>query len=189
MTKKLVHPQMYVGKSVKRLPPDFYSYIGRLAFEWGRVESLMVLAAKRMLGISIKAARVAMRTPRPTDVLEMIEQLAYLHKEDLGDVAALRRALDKLDRNRNLILHAKWVGAQLEDKSIAYFVQQTTGSGSADGGRFHRRVYPEGVLIDTEWFEGEIRRAEECLALCGVLAVRTMVLSKARRERPDSLVE
>jgi hypothetical protein len=46
---------------VESLSDPYYRIIGETIFQWNCVENALMLAAKRMLGIGIKEARIAMR--------------------------------------------------------------------------------------------------------------------------------
>lgn len=172
----------------RQLP--FYASIGELVFHWSRVENALVMAAKRMLDISIKEARIAMRDPRPHEILDMIEEIAIIHDEELGDqtqLADLRKRLDSGERNRNLLLHAVWL-----TKDGRFYVQNVAGSAAPPPGRvtkptrkksIKRAIFPDKVEIDEAWLQDRIAEAKACLEALAPLSDKTRALGFARRAK------
>lgn len=75
-------PKTRIADQVETLSDDYYRIIGEIIFQWNCVENTLQFAAKRILGIGVKQARVAMRSPRPQELFQMIEELAQLHDRE-----------------------------------------------------------------------------------------------------------
>jgi hypothetical protein len=178
----------------KQLP--FYALMGELAFRWSRVETDLVLAAKRMLDLNMKEARIALRNPRPQEILEMIEEVGIIHNERVGepdDLGDLYSKLEALERNRNLLIHAVWLFREGK-----HYIQNVGGKKKPPDGRItiqirqasvKRKIFPGAIEIDEQWFKDRIAEAKDCLSRVGRLGITTRALGKARRAKKAELHE
>lgn len=170
-------PKMKTADLVETLSDPYYRIIGEIIFHWNCVENALVLAAKRMLGIGIKQARVAMRSPRPDEIFKMIQELAVINDEDLGDWTGFASKLEKGEANRNLLCHAKILDY---DGEIPCF-QNTSGTAKITKDiTYKRKHYPDAIPMSGEWLDAALDNATECRALADQLGERTRTLAALR---------
>lgn len=86
------------------LPDSHFISIGKIVAHWTPVERLLQLMAYDLLDIGPKHGRVAVRSPRAEDGLNMIQQLMALEKIEIQnlDFAALTNVLRGLKNIRDL---------------------------------------------------------------------------------------
>jgi hypothetical protein len=130
-----------------------------------------------MLGIGIKQARVAMRSPRPDELFKMIQELAVIHDEDLGDWTGFASKLEKGESNRNLLCHAKI----LDYNGVIPCFQNTSGTAKVDkNNTYKRKHYPDAIPMSGEWLDAALDNAIECRELADKLGDTTRALATSR---------
>lgn len=170
-------PPTVTRDEVESLSDPYYRIIGEIIFQWNCTENALVFAAKRMLGIGIKQARIAMRSPRPDEIFRMIEELAVVHDEELGDWSGFASKLEKGETNRNLLCHARILDY---DGTVPCF-QNTSGTKKIDPQTsYKRRHYPDALPMTGAWLDEALDNAIECRELADKLAETTQRLAASR---------
>ena len=176
MTKHYTPPTT-TQSELESLDNTYYRAIGELIFQWNCVEHALRFAAKRMLGIGIKEARIAMRDPRPMEIFLMIEELALIHQQNLGDWTGFEKKLETGEGNRNILCHARWL-----DMDGQPAVQYTSGTKKDPKlGSYKRKHYPDPLPITKEWLNAALDNAIDCRQLANGLAEITRQLATVRK--------
>jgi hypothetical protein len=176
------HPPTTTHDEVGSLSDPYYRIIGEIIFQWNCVENALKFAAKRMLGIGIKEARIAMRDPRPQEIFAMIEELALIRHENLGDWSGFEKKLEIGESNRNTLCHARWLDLDGEPG-----VQNTSGTMKVPfQGSYKRRHYPDPLPITGEWLDNALDNAVDCRELANGLAETIRQIASLRKNPASS---
>jgi hypothetical protein len=137
------------------LPSDVLEWIGKIVSYWAFAEWTQVATLARLLGISLKEARV-MFGPRIGNAISKIRQLMEMKNIPLPpDFDDLLRQLSKCEEARNLLGHGVWMRDGTE-----VCVQNTAGVWVAPKQTVSRRKYPEAVYPDALWFSERLTEIE-----------------------------
>ena len=94
----------------KHLPVKHNTESGRIITRWSYLEWQLRQLAYVLLGVNPKEGRLAVREPRVTDYLTMIQDLAELKRLQLRvDWKQLRRHLEELTNHRDRVAHGIWL--------------------------------------------------------------------------------
>ena len=161
---------MITGNAVYDLPAPLCREIGRITVRWAFLERYLKAIAWEFLGLDAPLGRIAVRDPKPKQLLEMIRDIAAQQQIGINE-AALKSLLEKIEgvsSDRDLITHGIWISTDQ-----GWHVQRTSGTwpkqplaDEAPIGR--RRVYPQGVRMEAP----ELRTIWEKLDALLVLAKR-----------------
>jgi hypothetical protein len=102
---------LQTGKGEK-LPDDWFTWIGRVVVEWGRLERAVEGAIWGLLRIFDPEIGQALTTHIPTRVrLDIYLSLAdkLLSPQEREDISKLIKRINDLHPDRNLLTHAEWL--------------------------------------------------------------------------------
>lgn len=137
-------------KIVVELPARYPREIGRIVTHWGYAEWRLHQIAYRLLAVSPKVGRIAIREPKEPQYVDMIEELMELDSIPVPPpVAQVRSMLQNWGLWRNRVTHGIWVRHPTTKQLM---VQATTGQwdrGKLDPGQtLSRKILPEAIPID-----------------------------------------
>lgn len=133
------------------LPDGIFLQVGRLISIFAGVEHAVAAIVPTLLRITAMEARVAVRTPRAKDTMEMISTLVRLRELSLQkhDLRALSKTLGDLEEARDWFAHGVWVATK-----GGFGVRIITGSWQPAGlklppgkNSIQRRVVPAVSLV------------------------------------------
>lgn len=138
-----------LGKAVYDLPIPMCREIGRITIRWAFFERYLKGIAWEFMGVDASLGRIAIRDPKPKQVLEMIRDIADLQAIEL-DQTVLKSLLERVEgvsSNRDLVTHGIWI-----PDHNGWNVQRTSGNWpkqkvTDDAPTGARRIYPEGLPI------------------------------------------
>ena len=94
----------------KGLPTNIAASLGRIVSRWAYQESLLYLISYEVLSVTPKQGRVAVRHPRASDVIEMIEDLLLLRGISVApELTQLKADIVEVLRRRDLLVHSVWL--------------------------------------------------------------------------------
>jgi len=135
---------------VDQLPDEHLVLIGELITAWAMQEHELRLTVYMLLGLDPKRGRVAVRSNRSKETVEMISDLMSLSgiASNTTNLRELGKRLDEIENRRNTLAHNIWV----KDKQGVLFVQSLTGSWpeKTAHGKLKRRIQPAGIPIPLE---------------------------------------
>lgn len=141
---------MIVLPIVERLPQAYLEAIGLFMTTWARLEHELRDLTFYVLDVDPKRGRTAIRTPRPKEMVEMVEELLLLdgiREIKQIDMAALKSMMDEIEFRRNVFAHNIWLLAP--DGKFA--VQNFRGSWpAANGVKVRKRMLPEGKATELD---------------------------------------
>lgn len=101
---------MAVYPVLERLPQRHRAELGHIIMRWAYLEWRLRQINYALLGIDPKEGRLAVREPRATDYLTMIQDLAELKRLPLRvDWKKLRKHLGELANHRDRLAHGIWL--------------------------------------------------------------------------------
>jgi hypothetical protein len=131
---------------VQRLPDDYLLLIGEVATAWAIQEYELKALAYLMLRIGPKRGRVAVRSPRPSEIVDMVGELMLIDglKSTTIDLKKFATHLDEIEVRRNTLVHNIWF--KVEDRLL---VQSLRGAWPTNSGapKVTRRIEPAGIPI------------------------------------------
>ena len=136
-----------------RLPTNYSTEIGRIIQRWAFLEWRMRSIAYLLLDLDPKRGRIAVREPRCTDYLIMIEDLIKLRsiKFNTKDKRHknFKKKLVELQSFRNAIAHGVWLKHSATQKPV---LQVVAGSYPPSPGKetVKARIEPQAVELDLE---------------------------------------
>jgi len=148
------------------LPALFNREIGRIVVRWAYLEHYLQNLCFMLLRLSQVEGRLAVRSPRASDRLDMIDDLVFLNKLSTDNVAAerVRRIVSENAEFRDLFAHGLWTFSRTHNK---WSVQNTRGSwrNSATKDRTARKklVAPEGVLVTLRALKRTVTDLEQAI--------------------------
>ena len=93
-----------------RLPVSYSTEIGRIITRWAFLEFRLKETAYMLLGVDPKVGRIAIREPRITDYIDMIQDLMHLKSiTATADLKKLRKSLEKIQSFRDKLAHGIWM--------------------------------------------------------------------------------
>lgn len=140
---------MNTYKVRKTLPTAHSTQIGRIITRWALLEWRLRNIAYRLLNIGPKEGRLAVRDPRATDYVLMLEDLMNLKGLKIPfNFVEYRKLLEILGTHRDLLAHGIWIKHPDFKEPV---IQMTKGKWSPDptkpGEKAKRLIKPEGALI------------------------------------------
>lgn len=167
----------------RRLPAAHCREIGRIITRWAFLEWRLRNVAYILLNVSPKQGRLAIREPRATDYLTMLQDLMDLAKVKVtADFAAFHKLLEVLGNHRDRLAHGIWIRHPDFKEPI---LQLTKGSWRPDptGPKAKRVISPEGALIrlrELREFVPLIDRAIDSSARLELEVSRALVRSRRK---------
>ncbi len=134
-----------------QLPDPFVAEIGKIITHWAYVEWHLRQVAYRVLEISPKVGRIAVREQREPEFLDTIVELMKLNKLSIPTEAIkkLRTGLVEYGWWRNVVAHCLWVK---NPKTNTLMAQLTTGQWDKSkldpGQKLSRKILPEGLPVE-----------------------------------------
>ncbi len=163
----MTSPEMGEFRVRDELPITYYRDMGRVIFHWARLESELKDTIYTLLSVGRKEGRIAVRTPRADDIVQMIGDLLSIKglktkvklKEYKSAVQTLRGARDN-------IAHGIWVDHPGSDHPV---LQRTSGSISPEPGqkKVSARIFPSAMEVEP----GNMRTTAEQIAYLIGIAV------------------
>ena len=93
-----------------RLPVSYSTEIGRIITRWAFLEYRLKETAYMLLNVDPKVGRVAIKEPRITDYVGMLQDLMLLKSLTTGvDLKKLRKKLEATQSFRDKLAHGVWV--------------------------------------------------------------------------------
>lgn len=131
---------------IHTLPDDLAAIIGNVIAAYARLEYNLTTLSAMLLQLNKAEARLALRTPRATDRLDMaLDLFAIKALVPVGDMAALRTLIEEASAGRDAIAHGMWL-RHPEDGQI--FLRMARGSwpkAMTEGHRISRTVFPQSI--------------------------------------------
>jgi hypothetical protein len=96
---------------LRHLPDNYYyTVIGKILFDFSYMENLLRDCVYMLLRLDRKKGRIAVRSPRPAEILTMIEELMseLKYKTDVK-TSELKKSLIKASNVRDMLAHGVWV--------------------------------------------------------------------------------
>lgn len=92
------------------LPPEYCEQIGRILVKFAYLEQYLKRVPMGILKLSLAQGFVAVRSPRMSELMDMITDLDSLSPCNFpaGLIASLKPKLADLERRRDLLAHAGW---------------------------------------------------------------------------------
>lgn len=137
---------MKTNPVIEQLPDDYLKLIGEIVTAWSLQEATLRGLVFRMLNLDHKRGRTAVRTPRASEMVDMLEELALIAGFTF-DASSLEM-LDDVERRRNQVAHSVW----LMSPNGKPMIQNLQGKwpNSSTGKGVKKRISPEGIEIDPE---------------------------------------
>jgi len=124
------------------LPPEFLSLVGEIVVAWAIQELALRRTVFAMLDLSEAKGRIAVRTPRAKEMVEMIADIALTENFTI-DLSGLS-LLDELETRRNKVAHGIWFDAG----NGKFLLQDLHGRMTVEKGfKLSKRIAPAGVPI------------------------------------------
>ena len=132
---------------IENPPTGYILAIGEIVTAWAIQEWELKRLVYMVLGIDDKRGRTSVRSPRASEMIQMIRELLQIEGVtiDSVDLNELESALGQLESHRNLFAHSIWLEGS--DGSIA--VQNLQGAWPAEKGwpKVKKRIYPEWTIV------------------------------------------
>jgi hypothetical protein len=154
---------------VDALPEDYLRLIGEIVTAWAVQEHELRLTTFALLGVGPKQGRIAVRSTRAKDTLDMIADLMSLSGlvSSTTNLPELGKLLDEIENRRNTLAHNVW----LRTPEGEFLVQSLSGtwpkSSSAKGAK--RRMHPAGLPVTTEALADLLRTIRDTIGQSRVL--------------------
>lgn len=172
------------------LPPLIEKEVGRIILRCGFIEHQLQQAIWHLLQITLPMGRIATRTPRVTDRLDMIRDLLIVRKRPLDpkELSALKSLLDDAFDRRDLFAHGQWTRGK--DGKWLVIKAAGTWSDQQEAPVRSKRILPEALEVDL----GQLRSITE--ALDDIIAALTRLrrgiyawLPRPLEESPELLAQ
>lgn len=175
---------------VQRLPDNYLLLIGEVATAWAIQEYELKALAYLMLRVGPKRGRVAVRSPRASEVVDMVGDLMVIDglQSRTIDLKKFAAHLDEIEVRRNTLLHNVWF--HVEDR---FLVQSLRGAWPTKKGesKVTRRIDPAGIPVALENITdlvSAIRGAiKATLELRGDIAQQLLALPEIHHEQVDPM--
>jgi hypothetical protein len=142
MVKKLV--------TLKKLPASMTRGIGRIMVADAYLDLALSQSIYLLTGVGQKEGRLAIREPRTEERLDLILDLAKVHKITVKtDIKLFREAIQASTTNRDLVGHGVWFREPNDGRLL---VRKVKGQWNERGEKTSKRILPQGVPVD----EGEL---------------------------------
>jgi hypothetical protein len=165
---------MNVLPIVPRLPEGHLLLIGEVVTTWALLEHELRLTVFLLLGLDNKRGRLAVRSARAKETIELIADLMHQSKvqSKTTRLDELAKILDELENRRNTLAHNIW----LKDQDGVLHIQSLTGVWpQQDGRRLKRRVLPAGIPITEDNLSDLVNATRGCIK--AVLRLRSELKS------------
>lgn len=166
MSKKFFVAQRVSGLANPKIPAVMAREVGRVMVRWAHFELFIQEMIWVMLGVSPAAGRIAVREPRVTDRLQMLNELRQLRKATWDDElykSVLARA-GLLVAKRDLLAHGMWGYLKTEHEWHVQLARGSWPKNVRDLVEGSKRVTPEGVPMNTEKLREAVREIDKLIA-------------------------
>jgi hypothetical protein len=154
------------GPASYNLPPRFVREIGRIVVSWAYFENCIQEMNWQALGISPAAGRTAMREPRASERLEMLNALIEL-RDGTWDILLYKSILARtkvLEAKRNLVAHGIWGYVAYANEWHVQLARGTWPKNQSELIKGSKKTNPESVLMSVEKFREATSAIEMLLA-------------------------
>jgi hypothetical protein len=165
---------MNVLPIVPRLPNGHLLLIGEVITSWALLEHELRLTVFLLLGLDNKRGRLAVRSARAKETIDLIADLMHQSKlrSKTTRLDELGKLLEELENRRNTLAHNIW----LKDEDGILHIQSLTGVWpQKDGKRLKRRVLPAGIPVTEHNLADLVSATRQCIA--AVLRLRSELMA------------
>lgn len=128
------------------LPTNFAAALGRVIARHSYLELFLSTCLYRMLGVTDAVGRIAIGTPRGSEILDRMLQLGKTEGLEFQPFQwdEFRTILNEVKRDRDIFAHSAWI---YHTKARRYFLYVTRGKTATqrNAPSNDRRLFPEGV--------------------------------------------
>lgn len=181
----------FEAEVVHDLPDDIAALIGRVMLSYAKLEHSLGMLTTLLLQLNKAEARIALRSPRAADRLEMALDIFAIKDISIQmDISTLREAITKATSQRDILAHGLWLK---HPKTSELFIQITRGAWPKDlsrGERISRVVYPQSIPYGAENCKATLDAIHKALGLVDQLGgeVDNALHTFPERFRPPSPV-
>ena len=169
-----------------RLPVSYSTEIGRIITRWAILEWRLRETAYLLLDLDPKLGRLAVREPRVTDYVTMIEDICRVTDIPVTtNFKDTRKLLTEYKGYRDAIAHGIWLK---HSETKAPTLQVIAGSYPVEtgGGKVKARIHPQAVAMDLPTLK-QIRKAIEIMVVrIERLRGQVQVTLDARRQKESA---
>ncbi|MDP3224355.1 MAG: hypothetical protein Q8M96_14585, partial [Rubrivivax sp.] len=95
---------------LQELPPSILKWVGRVAFKLSILEFQIAQVVYALVGVDRRIGRLAVRSPRASEMIEMIHELAHVKSLKCEALAtSVKPRLEHVQMERDLLIHGLWV--------------------------------------------------------------------------------
>ncbi len=171
-----------------KLPISHTTEIGRIITRWAFLEWLLRQIAYLLLGLNPKAGRLAVRDPRATDCVTMIEDLVHVNGLKIRvEWKLLRRGLDDLSKHRHRLAHGVWLKIPGQ-RSPCLQIVKDTWQPNPNKPSIKAKIDPISVPVTASDLHSVTRAIESAIRELQKLAGVIDAALRALREIPDELL-
>lgn len=157
--------ERYEGSASYELPPEYCDAIGRLIVRWAYFEFIVQEMVWGALNLRPATGRIAVREPRVTDRLEMLNELIKERgaRWDNDLYKSILTQARLLTAKRDLVAHGIWYHVKDKDE---WHVQLARGSWPKNLAALvarSKRVTPESVLMDVEMLKAATKEISDLI--------------------------
>jgi hypothetical protein len=151
------------AEATYNLPALMEKEIGKIILRCGFIEHQLQQIIWHLLQITLPMGRIATRTPRATDRLDMIRDLLEVRNKppDAAEISALRKMMNHAFDRRDLFAHGQWT-----KKDGQWLVMRVSGAWEAqhDAPVRNKRMLPEALEADLGQLRTVTRALEDIIA-------------------------
>ncbi|HEX2257289.1 MAG TPA: hypothetical protein VHG92_11430 [Afifellaceae bacterium] len=157
--------QPYEAEIVHQLPADLEALIGRVIVRYAKLEYKLTMLTGLLLQLNKPETRIALRTPRAVERLEMALDLFAIKAIPVRmDAQALRETLSQATSGRDVLAHGLWLQ---HPETKALHLRLARGSWPKDmskGERVSRAIFPQAIPYGTEDCKQTLGLIDQALA-------------------------
>ena len=146
----LVHPD--------KLPKTYYQVIGEITYKWSLIEYLIHDISRYYLGLGKKEGRVAFYKSGAREKISVLKTTAHgwVNDENISEeIKAIAKETEKLNKERNNIVHGVWGHKHNEPRGKYYLLYVT---------EFKERIFPKAKMTDAESLQNIAVKINKLLA-------------------------
>lgn len=172
------------AKVVYNIPDDIAAIVGRVMVTHSVIEHSLISISGYVLQLNRAEMRIAVKTPRPAESLEMaLDLLAVKDIHLKTDTAKLRTDIEAACLKRDILAHSVWLEHPSSD---ALFLRLTRGQwpkAPLRGRVIKRAIFPESIPADLEYCKAALTACEKVLAGIELLGVEVDAVRQAFPEK------